>query len=68
MSKCAICEQKNVDGAIDQFGQFICVDCWAFGEAKACGSIAVKSSPVPGYDYSGIDDRKVLEAYNRGIK
>ena len=34
MSKCALCGQRNVDGAIDQFGEFVCVDYFATGEAN----------------------------------
>jgi len=49
MSKCALCGQKNVDGAIDQFGDFICVDCLALGEARFAGRKAKVLTPVPGY-------------------
>ena len=62
--KCVLCEQRNVDGAMDQCGDFVCVDCWATGEAKFSGRKAKVLSPVPGYDYSGLDYAKSLEAYN----
>lgn len=63
--KCDICGQRNIDGAIDQFGDFVCVDCFATGEAKFAGRKAEVLSPVPGYDYSGIDFNKVKDAYNK---
>jgi len=65
MSKCALCGQRNVDGAIDQFGEFVCVDCFATGEAKFSGRRANILAPVPGYDYSGINYQKTLDAWNK---
>lgn len=66
--KCVLCGQKNVDGAIDQFGDFVCVDCFALGEAKLAGRTAKILAPVPGYDYSSLDHQKILDAYNRSGK
>jgi len=43
---CAICGQRNVDGAIDDFGDYICVDCWATGEAAMEGRRAVSFVPA----------------------
>lgn len=61
---CVLCGQSYVDGAIDQMGDFVCVDCFANGEAHFNGREAEIIAPVPGYDYSGIDHQKVLDAYN----
>jgi len=65
---CVICGQKNVDGAIDQHGDFVCVDCFATGEASMAGRKAEVLAPVPGYDYSGLNHRKILDAYNTGAE
>ncbi|OPY64117.1 MAG: hypothetical protein A4E56_00171 [Pelotomaculum sp. PtaU1.Bin065] len=62
--KCVLCGQKNVDGAIDHFGDFVCVDCFATGEARCDGRTAKTLAPVPGYDYSSLDHQRILEAYN----
>jgi hypothetical protein len=64
MSKCILCGQRNVDGAIDQYGDFICVDCWALGDAKMNGRTAKTLAPVPGFDYSGLNYGKILDCYN----
>jgi hypothetical protein len=66
--KCVLCGQENVDGAIDQFGDFVCVDCWALGEAQYVGCKAKILAPVPGYDYSSLNHQKILDAYNRKNK
>jgi hypothetical protein len=66
--KCVLCGQKNVDGAIDQFGDFVCVDCFALGEAQYAGREAKILAPVPGYDYSSLNHQKILDAYNRKNK
>ena len=66
--KCAICGQRNVDGATDQFGDFVCVDCFATGEAKFAGREAKTLAPVPGYDYSGQNHREILDAFNGRVK
>jgi len=56
---------RNVDGAIDQFGDFVCVDCFAIGEAKLAGRKAEVTAPVPGFDYSGLDFKKIRDAWNK---
>ena len=61
---CALCGQGSVDGAIDQFGEFVCVDCFANGEAHFDGREAEVLAPVPGYDYSRLNHKKILDAYN----
>jgi len=65
--KCVICGQRNVDGALDQNREFVCVDCFADGSAKFSGRKAKALAPVPGprYDYSGIDHTKALESWNK---
>lgn len=65
LMKCTLYNQKNVDGAINQFEDFICVDCFFTGEAKFSGRKAKVLSPVPGYDYSNIDFKKTKDAYNK---
>ena len=65
MRCCVLCGQRNVDGAIDQFDDFVCVDCFAEGEAQFHGRKAKVLAPVPGYDYSGIDHNKTLNAWNK---
>lgn len=42
-----MCGQRNVDGAIDQHGDFVCVDCFATGEAQLSGRMAAALSPAP---------------------
>ena len=63
--RCALCGQRNVDGAIDQFGDFVCVDCFAEGEARFHGRKAEVLAPVPGYNYSGLNHNKILAAWNK---
>lgn len=63
---CVICGQRNVDGAIDQCGNFVCVDCFATGEAKYHGRRAEVICPVPGYDYSGLNFSQIRDAWNGG--
>ena len=41
---CAICGSRSYDGAFDANGDFICVDCWATGEA--IGRTAVAACPA----------------------
>jgi len=41
---CAICGSRGYDGAFDANGDFICVDCWATGEA--IGRTAVSFRPA----------------------
>lgn len=43
---CAICGQRNVDGAMDNFGDYVCVDCWASGEAAMEGRHAETFVPA----------------------
>lgn len=43
---CAICGQRNVDGAMDNLGGYICVDCWASGEAHMLGRTAETFVPA----------------------
>lgn len=68
MQCCELCEQKNVDGALNQHGTYICVDCWADGSAKAEGYVALEfvganvSYPV---FYPADMIEKTLEGYNR---
>ena len=69
MSKCILCGQRNVDGADNQFGDFVCVDCWALGDAQYAGFKATTLQPVPtvlgrAVNYSGLDFNKILAAYN----
>ena len=44
MMCCAICGSRGYDGAFDANGDFICVDCWATGEA--IGRTAVSFCPA----------------------
>jgi len=37
---CVFCGQSGYDGAIDNFGDYICVDCWASGKARSSGRVA----------------------------
>lgn len=39
--RCVICGQGGVDGATDGGGDYVCVDCWASGEAAHQGREAV---------------------------
>lgn len=66
--KCIICGQSNVDGADNQYGEFVCLDCWADGSAEYEGYIAVSASPVPGYNYSGVNSQGYLDALNHKTK
>lgn len=68
--RCKLCGQGNVDGAIDQFGDFVCVDCFATGEAYLAGRKAKVLSPAPDIFGStayatGLNHRKILDAWNR---
>ena len=42
---CILCGSRDYDGAFDDHDDFICVDCWATGEAV--GHIAKMASPAP---------------------
>jgi hypothetical protein len=44
--RCAICGQGYVDGAFDDFGDYVCVDCWANGEAEYQGRYATEFVPA----------------------
>ncbi len=70
--KCAICGLSgDYDGAIDDLGDWVCVDCWASGEADYHGRTAVSASPaqgpVPTYYPSDMRQRFV-DACNGGDK
>lgn len=43
---CVICGQRNVDGALNENGEYVCLDCWVVGEASARGMIAVEAVPA----------------------
>lgn len=68
MSRCAICGSSGYDGAIDDGGDYVCVDCWANGEAALDGRHAEAFVPadVP-YQVSYPPDmaRGFLDACNR---
>ncbi|WP_064214564.1 hypothetical protein [Anoxybacillus flavithermus] len=66
--RCVICGQGYVDGAIDGFGDYVCVDCWASGEAEYEGREAVEfvEADVPYYvDYPSESVARFLDACNR---
>ena len=66
--KCAICGQANVDGAIDQAGEYICVDCWADGSAYYEGRMAHTFLPAPSpfmVDYPHHVAQNFLDACNQ---
>ncbi|MCL6615833.1 MAG: hypothetical protein K6T39_01690 [Anoxybacillus ayderensis] len=66
--RCVICGQGYVDGAIDSFGDYVCVDCWANGEAEYQGREAVEfvGADVPYYvDYQPELIESFLDACNR---
>lgn len=65
---CVICGQRNVDGAMDNFGDYVCLDCWANGEAHSQMRQAQAFVPaVTPYqvDYPMEMQKKFLEACNR---
>lgn len=68
---CAICGQSNVDGAMDNFGDYVCVDCFASGEAAFDGREAETFIPaqVP-YDveYPVDVQQRFVDACNHKIK
>ncbi len=43
---CTICGSKNWDGALDESGLYVCVDCWANGEAFHQNRTAVSFVPA----------------------
>jgi hypothetical protein len=64
---CTICGQGNVDGAIGTSGGYICVDCWASGEAYIRGEQAESFVPanVPYHvDYPIDIQKRFLDACN----
>ncbi len=46
--RCQLCGQGSVDGAVDQIGDFVCVDCWADGSAQYEGRKARAAMPAQG--------------------
>ena len=46
--RCILCGQRNLDGAIDNIGDFVCVDCWYDGTAHHEGREARLAAPVEG--------------------
>jgi len=64
--RCKICGQSGVDGAYDQYGDFVCIDCFATGEAYMSGLHAEMLAPVPGFNYPGLAQREeeILRAWN----
>jgi len=66
--KCEICGQGGVDGALDQMGDYVCVDCWADGSANYEGRTANTFSPAPSLfdvDYPNHVSQGFLNACNR---
>lgn len=64
---CVLCGQRDVDGAIDQCGQYVCVDCWASGEAAMSGlqAQAFVGANVPyAVSYPAEMQRRFLDACN----
>ena len=44
--RCSICGSCGYDGALDDGGEYVCVDCWADGEAAYRGRTAVSFVPA----------------------
>lgn len=64
---CVICGQSNVDGAMDNFGDYVCVDCWANGEAAFEGRVAEAFVPAQvsyHVDYPVDMQQRFLDACN----
>lgn len=64
---CVLCGQRNVDGALNQSGDFVCIDCFADGNAHFMGMRATNIVPAstPYFvDYSSINEIKYLSALN----
>ncbi len=70
--KCAICGLSgDYDGAIDDSGDWVCVDCWASGEAYCSGRTAVSAAPAQGIittHYPQELCRRFVAACNKNIK
>lgn len=65
---CAMCSQSDVDGAMDSHGDYVCVDCWASGEAAHEGRTAKAFVPAAtSYDvhYPAEMKQRFLDACNR---
>jgi hypothetical protein len=68
MSGCVICGQKNVDGAVDNNGDYVFADCWADGSAGFEGRVAKSAVPadVPyGVNYPPESFKRFLDACNK---
>lgn len=66
---CSLCGSKNYDGAVDNIGDFICVDCWADGSARKKGRIAETFVPANTYyavNYPQEMKQRIIDAYNKG--
>ena len=65
--KCVICGSSGYDGAISQFGEHVCIDCWADGEASLRGNKATAFVPanfsLPVY-YPADVQQRFLDAAN----
>ena len=69
--RCEICRQKDVDGALDQNGNYVCVDCWANGEAYMRGMKATVFTPASfcmPVDYPTDMQERFLDACNGAKK
>lgn len=69
--RCELCGQRDVDGAIDNTGSFVCIDCWADGSAQCEGRIAEVATPVQGIIptyYSSHMHQAFVDRCNRGAK
>jgi hypothetical protein len=66
--KCKLCGQRNVDGAFDQFGDFVCVDCFAEGNAHFSGRQAQVMAPAPLFGSTSyakrLNHKNMLDAWN----
>jgi len=64
---CKFCQQPDVDGAITEQGEYVCLDCWADGTARSNGEIAQSFRPaVVGYhvEYDTDMQRQFIDACN----
>jgi len=68
MGRCAICNAPDFyDGAINQYGDYVCVDCWAAGEGEIRGYRAEIASLAEGIvptHYPASMQRDFLRACN----
>jgi hypothetical protein len=65
--KCVICGSRGYDGCLDEGGDYVCVDCWANGEAAIQGRRADTYVPAEFYthvDYSAEMQRNFVRACN----